>query len=455
MGGQSRCQGSLASCHSPRRVDLRAMSALQALDRMVGLVKADIAGRVTDRDVVEQFQSLRVRCISDEANLASPAGQAALVTLVSLVARMGVQIELDVPDVPLLGPHPPLRGSSIRAALIDLGHDLVPGSGISAERDAPCDVSFILGDTAAPRHIDGWRLIGNHWAGAIVPPSLRGRRWRGSWSIGAMTAAGLAAPEVFKIAVRSMPLRHATVAEMLAPCTTAAWAFGTGALRLPSDAVTVDIVSAGAITQAALFVMLRLPIKLSGRLFDADTVEISNINRQLLYRRSDYGLKVAIVERAGGTHYACTPIPKHFGAVNDPGLAPLAPYVLVGVDDIPARWDVQRATNGWLGIAGTSHLSASISSHSPGVPCAGCLHPRDDAGRDGPIPTVSFVSFWAGLALAVRFIREVGRRPYGSDRQHLWLSPLRLDQPNAALWHPVAPRRDCPVLCSASRDLVA
>jgi molybdopterin/thiamine biosynthesis adenylyltransferase len=195
-------------------------------------------------------------------------------------------------------------------------------------------------------------------------------------------------------------------------------------------------------------VLLRLPIQLAGRLFDGDVAELSNVNRQLLYRRSDFGFKVDIVKRFAESF---TPVPEPFTASASTRFGPLSRLVLVGVDDIPARWDVQRASRGWLGVGATSHFSASISSHEPGAPCAGCLHPRDEGGIDGPIPTVSFVSFWAGLVLAVQFLRAIGGSDYSARRRHLWLSPLRLDQANAALWLPIAPRRDCPVSCSVSQ----
>jgi len=78
----------------------------------------------------------------------------------------------------------------------------------------------------------------------------------------------------------------------------------------------------------------------------------------------------------------------------------LAPCVLVGVDDIPSRWIVQRYAKGDVLLVGTSHFSISSSSHVPGEPCSGCQHPVDEVGGAATIPTVSFVSFWAGLAMA-------------------------------------------------------
>jgi len=131
--------------------------------------------------------------------------------------------------------------------------------------------------------------------------------------------------------------------------------------------------------------------------------------------------------------------------------ASLSQRVLVGVDDIPSRWGAQRAAPEWVGVSGTSHFSVSSSAHLPGQPCCGCLHPTDDPDGANPIPTVSFVSFWAGLAMAVRLVREALGAAYPSNRQHLWLTPLRLDQPRAAMWLPVPANRHCPVRCEASK----
>src|SRR2546427_44705 len=91
-------------------------------------------------------------------------------------------------------------------------------------------------------------------------------------------------------------------------------------------------------------------------------------------------------------------------------LGPFAPAVLVGVDDIPSRWEVQAARPLWLGVGATTHYSAMASYHVPGLGCARCLHPKDEPGG-GLIPTVSFVSHWAGLWLASLFALErIGMR---------------------------------------------
>jgi hypothetical protein len=423
------------------------VTAKEALDRTVRLVRDAVTDTVSDEAIVQRLQSFRIKCIADEMNLETYAGQTALVTLVSLVVRMGIQVVLDIPEIKLIGPQPPLRGTHLRTALVEFGADVVPGTAITCNTHSACDLVFVIGDTTAKMAQNVWRVTGTAWAGSIAHANFVGERWNTNWPIGGMTAAVLAATETFKAAIRALPLRPVWD-EYLAPCDFATWDFEGDGLILPENSsISVDIISAGAITQATLFVLFRLPIGLTMRIFDDDKAELSNINRQMLYRRSDSGLKVDIVVQSAPILFACIPIPEKFSMMASARHLPLSPHVLVGVDDIPSRWEVQRAMQGWLGVGATTHFEVSTSSHDLQQPCAGCLHPRDDLQPTAPIPTASFVSFWAGLALAVRFLRHVCGQPYEDQRQHLWLSPLRMNERNAALWRPVARRRDCPAGC--------
>jgi len=203
-----------------------------------------------------------------------------------------------------------------------------------------------------------------------------------------------------------------------------------------------------------LYVLTRLPrLQITARIFDNDVTEASNLNRNMLTLIDDVGLpKVVVVAQRCRPKVHLEAVREHFSERFLESRI-LAPRVLVGVDDIPSRWEVQRQARGWLAVGGTSHFSVSSSSHGPNQPCSGCLHPADepDGTVGAPIPTISFVSFWAGLVTAVRLIRESLGTCCGPNRQHLWLTPLRMDLSSAAMWMRVAPRRDCPVKCSAAQ----
>ena len=116
-----------------------------------------------------------------------------------------------------------------------------------------------------------------------------------------------------------------------------------------------------------------------------------------------------------------------------------APRVLVGVDHIPTRWDVQHANPRYLGIGATTHWSAMATHHCPATACAGCAHPHDDT-MAGPIPTVAVVSFLAALLQTVDFLRDLAGSPAAQN-----LTYVTAPRP-ARIWRaPGAEHRACPV----------
>ena len=431
------------------------MSALEDLNRTILLARDYVEEGLTDEEICRAFQSVRILCVSDLTNVSSHSGQTVLVTLVSLLGRMGMQVGLAVPEVAMLAPQPPLSGSSLCDALTALSETVVTGAVVRCDSDFNPNLVFVLGDT---RFDNGgltlsWRLSGSDWGGVLaMDRTATVRTWTAKWPIGSMVSAALAANEAFKFAMRHLPLRDRFDEVFFALSRSCSWSFGSiPATESGLHLGQVDLISAGAITQAGLYALLRVPgIEMVGRIFDNDLTGASNLNRNMLTLASDVGsLKVDVVAHRCAEKLRLEPIAKRFeGNILD---TKLAPHVLVGVDDIPSRWEVQYHAPNWVAVSGTSHFNISSSEHTPGSPCSGCLHPIDDNGGTNPIPTVSFVSFWAGLAMAVRLLHEALGTPYSPDRQHLWLTPLRIDLSHAAMWLPVAPRRDCPVRCVASK----
>ena len=433
------------------------MTALEELNRTILLCRDYVVDAVSDEEICQCFQSRKVLCVSDLRNLSSHSGQTALVTLVSLLSRMGMQVTLSIPEVALLSPQPPLLGQCVLESLIASGETLVTGATVRCASDFNPEMIFVLGDTEIDSsNAVSWRLCGSDWHGALSMEETAGsQRWVAEWPVGSMVSAALAANEAFKFVMRCLPLRDQAAQVFFEPSQSCDWNFGS--VPLPEgdvDLGEVDLISAGAITQATLYAVMRFPrVQMRGRIFDDDLTGASNLNRNMLSLVEDVGTsKVRVVARRCGANLQIDPIPNRFIG-NGFEVRELARRVLVGVDDIPSRWEVQRHAPGWVAVSGTSHFSVSSSAHGPGEPCCGCLHPIDDPAGANPIPTVSFVSFWAGLAMAVRLLHEALTSPYSLDRQHLWLTPLRMDQPHAAMWLPVASRRDCPVRCLVSRVL--
>lgn len=429
------------------------MTTTEQLNRTILLCRDYIAESASDDEICGALQSLRVLFVSDLRNLSSNSGQTALITFVSLLTRMGIPVWLRIPEVRLLVHDPLLSGPSLRSALIESSETHILGATVQEDSGIRADLTFALGDTAAVGYSPSWRMTGSEWYGCIAAngPAIP-QPWAADWPIGSMVSAALAASEAFKLVMRRLPLRQLTDEPFFEPSPTCSWDFGP--VRIPEEGVRlgeVDIVSAGAICQAALYVLLRLPrVEMWGRVFDDDLTGPSNLNRNMLTNGLDKGPKVDIVARRCRPKLRLRPIPHRFPLASTE-TPHLSPKVLVGVDDIASRWAVQRRAHGWLGLSGTSHFSVSSSEHTPDKPCCGCLHPLDDPADLGAIPTVSFVSFWAGLTMAVRLIRETLGLPFPDSKQHLWLAPLRLDLLRAGIWMPVAPHPQCPVGCAASR----
>jgi len=433
------------------------MSAMEQLNRTILLCRDYVSGELSDASICQSLQSVRVLCVADVANLSSHSGQSCLTTVVSLLSRMGMQVTLAIPEISMIRRQPPFQGTLLRYSLLASSDKLISGATVQqpSSKHKP-DLVFVPGDSAREEHsCPTWRLSGSEWHGVVTQGAAPAPRWTAEWPIGAMTSAVLAVGEAFKYVMRRLPLSSKEDLVFFEPSPDSNWNFGS--IPVPErmlDLDAVDFISAGAISQAALYALLRLPyLRIAGRIFDDDVTSQTNFNRNMLTGVSDADLeKVRLVAGRCSPEFNLTPEFQRFVA-GTPEARQMAPYVLVGVDDIPSRWQVQRCTQGILIVSGTSHCSISSSCHGPGEPCCGCQHPVDDLDAPTAIPTVSFISFWAGLAMAVRLIRRAVGANYSLDRQHLWMTPLRMDQPHAGVWSPVATRQDCPVKCPAARAI--
>ena len=314
------------------------------------------------------------------------------------------------------------------------------------------DIVFVVGDTAAPREGGpGWRVWARPWAGGVTELSARVPRCRGSWTTGASLAAPIAAGEVVKLAIR--PLVSANSGALLEQLATVSEAhidlWGGDEHPAELDLGAVDFISGGAISSAALHTLLRhAGVRGRARVIEPDRLALSNANRYLLMRLSQLGyLKVDSLAVWQTPSFRIDGVPLRLEEHTLAELRPFAPRVLVGVDDIPSRWVIQREWPGWLAVGGTVHFTTVVSDHRPGPGCVGCIHPMDD-GIAAEIPTVAFVSYLAGALLSARLLLEASGRPSASASRALELATLRLDLPDAIWRHPVLPNTACPVPCS-------
>jgi hypothetical protein len=422
------------------------MSLRETLDRTMRLMRDDIGQAADDAMLISALTETVVVITANAENLATHSAQTAFVTAALLMARSAHRVHLVAPDVALLCVQPPLTGRQLVTGLVEIGCDMLPGIAFQTQLpNGRIDLAVVLGDSPLPvqaRHVIS--LNASDWTGTITDYA-RASSWQGtSWPIGGMAAGAMAATEAFKIAMRSLKAfahNPGILVEMFAPVEDASFQLAPPETNCISDLGAFDFISGGAITHSMLYVLTRLPgVQGRARVFEPETADLSNLNRYMLLRDSHRDVRKAedLQEICKGTGIVIEPVTSRFESGSD---ITLRPVVLVGVDDIPSRWHVQRTGPKWLGIGATTHWSAMASYHERGLGgCAECLHPYDDPDTS-PIPTVAFVSFWAGLLTAAYFLRRSGGLESSGLEQQVYLTPL---QSANVMWSAVAARPSCP-----------
>jgi hypothetical protein len=418
--------------------------SLEALARTTQLVQQDIYPTLNDETIATALATTPVTLTANRDALATKNGQTALVTSAILAAQLGVELHLDFDEVALIAPQPPLRGEGLRESLLDLTRDLITPALV----DGDGEFNIAVGTDACGK---GVGIAGDDWGFQLVAGGLVGS-FVGELPFGAGLGSVAASAELFRhVMVR---LGEKTGAEglqehPLRPPLLATYALAPFAWH-PLDLRRIDSISAGALVTSALYLLLRIPgLEMKLRLIDGDIGTLSNLNRYLLLRRD-------LLKRAKTDALATyateaikiEPVQRRFDEDTEAEILPLAGRVLVGVDDIPSRWRVQSAAEGWLGVAATSHFEVVVSEHTPFSPCAGCLHPRDDSGPDGEIPTISFISATSGFLLAYRLLRAAAG---GANPSQTLAYPFNLAG-EIPFWElPLRAHADCPVGCAASQ----
>lgn len=429
-----------------------ALTAEDALDRTILLMRDYLRPDTTSERIVTALHDTSVVFVSDGSTLREEAAQHALVTAVLLTARMGVSVYLDCPNVPLIGIQSPLKGTRILDGLTDICSDLIPerNATLGWPAESPDLVVFVGNTPSRGQGRQMIRLGGGMWTGITAPPEHSLAVWPSTGSpFGPLTAAGLGATEAFKAAMRKLQasaLYPPIFTELFAPVSQASVSIAPrGTPPPPRDLGSFDLVSGGAINQSALYALARIAMARGlARVIEPDHNDVTNLNRNAFLRRSRLGLSKAddLASQPLG-NIVVAGVSVRFDDATKHHVLPFAPSVLVGVDHIPTRWAVQRAGPVWLGVGASSHYMSVASFHTGPIACAGCLHPVDDP-NDTPIPTVSFVSHWAGLWLAAMLCRHRTSSLTLSE-QSVFVSLLRPDS-SAGIWKSQVPvRHDCPV----------
>lgn len=424
------------------------MSLREALDRTLLLMRDEIDNRASDEMMIAALIGTSVAIITDARNIASHSAQSAFITAALLAARSGHNVTLIAPNVEMVGPQPPLKSGRLVDRLMEAGNDLLPGITFSTELPRTMlDLALMIGSSPNPvTAFRSYRLNAGAWTGHLRGADDTAPWGAAEWPLGGMTAGAMAATEAFKTAMRKLSLfarNPRRMTEVFAPSDVVSFALAPEDTPFHVELGVFDSVSGGAITNAVLFALLRLPgVRGKGRVIEPDRADLSNLNRYaLLLRSADKSPKARELASIASGLIELTPIYKRFDAALVPSLpGGLAENVIVGVDDIPSRWAVQAAGPAWLGIGATSHWSTMASFHVAGAGCARCLHNEDYPGT-GAIPTVAFVSFWAGLLTACYFIRHLAGADVPSKRQQIFLTPLRPENP---VWSAVPVRPTCP-----------
>ena len=182
------------------------MMLRQALDRTLLLMRDELHESVSDDELIAALCRTRVALIADGANIGSHSAQTAFVMAAMLMARSGHEVHLVCPSVALAGPQPPLGRGDLVEELVGVGHDLLPGWAFGTDAAAgEFDLAIALGDSAIPvraaRHV---RLNAGSWSGRLTDASATDLWDGGCWPLGGMAAAGLAAGEAFKTAMRKL-----------------------------------------------------------------------------------------------------------------------------------------------------------------------------------------------------------------------------------------------------------
>jgi len=207
----------------------------------------------------------------------------------------------------------------------------------------------------------------------------------------------------------------------------------------------IDVVSAGAITNAVIFLLIRTGQRVSVSVWDDDIFRVDNLNRYPLFDVQHLNmLKVDALARLAGPSLTVAPQRRKFDSAESIS----GSVVMVGADRVAPRWEIARRRPPISVIGATDHYLTLDSIHRVGRGgCPACLHQHGD-DVDALVPTVSFVSFAAGLEAAM----SLADSSPGQSRYALTRTWLRPDAAMSRLTGAVPYNPSCPLKCNPSSE---
>ena len=431
------------------------MNSAEQLSCTILLFQTDL-GIADPAIVYRSITAPRISLIADSSVMNTLSGQAAISTAAMLMARSGHSVFIDAPDVPLIGYQPPMTGRTFHEAINSIGDRMIDGVSISIDCPLlPPDIAFVFGNGGAAMGVSAKRMVSvgwSDWSAELAPWPVQARCDPGDWPIGAMGAAVLVASETAKLAGLSLARGAGSTDhfhELFAPTQAVRLVLAPDTTPRRPDLGAFDMISAGAVSNAFLYALLRLPgVSGIARTFDRDISDHPNRNRNMLLLPEFVDHPKVELFKHFGSGISVEPVNRHF---DESDLPSLSDHVAVGVDDIPTRWILAKRRSSWMGVGATSHFDSMASVHYPYSACAACLHPEDET-QAGPTPTIAFVSFLAGLMMAADFLRYVASSDASLASRYRYLNALHSGNPWSSS---VVPRVDCPAGCPASQLLAA
>ena len=427
------------------------MNSAEQLSRTILLFQTDL-GIADPANVYRAITAPRISLIADSSVVNTLSGQVAISTAAMLMARSGHSVFIDAPDAPLIGYQPPMTGRTFHEAINSIGDRMIDGVSISIGCPLlPPDIAFVFGNGGAAMGVSAKRMVSvgwSDWSAELAPWPVQARCDPGDWPIGAMGAAVLVASEAAKLAGLFLARLAGSAGhfhELFAPTQAVRLVLAPDTTPRRPDLGAFDMISAGAVSNAFLYALLRLPgASGNARAFDKDISDQPNRNRNMLLLPEFVDHPKVELFKHFGMGISVEPVNQHF---DESDLASLLDRVAVGVDDIPTRWILAKRRSSWMGVGATSHFNIMASVHYPHGACAACLHPQDEP-VGGATPTITFVSFLAGLMMAADFLVDIAQADASIVSHHRYVNAL---QPRNPWESHVVPRADCPAKCPASR----